>query len=507
MFRSPRPAARVSAVVVLALVMALAAASPAFAAMSRSLVMARAQKWVAAKILYSQTSWANSEGTTVTASTLGWRKDCSGFVSMAWNTFKPGYSTRTLQQTSTRITKEALQPGDALVSYNNHAVLFGGWTDSTRSEYYAYEMSSSQSKTYGDGSVKRITPYPYWSGPSESPYVAYRLNGITENIDYSSLIQPIEGADRYSTAIAASRAAYAPDSVDAVVVASGENWPDALGASALAGVVGGPVLLTKPGALPASVSAEIARLGASEAIVVGGEPAVSANVFKALDALPGVDATRVAGVDRYATSACIAREAVRRLKQRPGGYSGTIFVTTGANFPDALAASPLAAKSGWPVLLTTPERLSGEASAAIAAIGAKRALILGSTSAVSTTTEADLEALIAPVQIERLEGRNRYATGYAIATWGLKNCGLAMAGPAIATGEDFPDALAGGVMAARLNTALLLTPSNWLDAKVADLLLQNAATVGKPKVLGGETVLKPIVREAIALALGPQSGP
>ncbi|MCE5192022.1 MAG: cell wall-binding repeat-containing protein [Actinomycetia bacterium] len=503
MHRSPRPAARVLAVVVLALVVALAAASPAFAAMSRSLVMARAQKWVSAKIPYSQRGWANSEGTTVTASTLGWRTDCSGFVSMAWNTFKPGYSTRTLQQTSTRITKEALQRGDALVSYNYHAVIFGGWANAERTKFYEYQMGGEVAP--GDGTGMRIEEYPGWS-PADSPYIPYRLNGITENIDYTGFIAPIEGADRYSTAVAASRSAFVTGSVDAVVIACGDNWPDALGGSALAGAIAGPVLLTKPGALPESVSAEITRLGASEAIVVGGEPAVSATVFKALDALPGVDATRLAGVDRYATSARIAEEAVLRLKQRPGGYSGAIFVTTGANFPDALAASPLAAKSGWPILLTTPERLSGETSAAIAAIGAKRALILGSASAVSTATEADLEGLIAPEQIERLEGRNRYATGYAIATWGLKNCGLTMAGPAIATGEDFPDALAGGVMAARLNTVLLLTHSNWLDAAVSDLLLQNATTVGKPKVLGGETVLKPILREAIALALEPQSG-
>ncbi len=503
MFRSPRPAARFSAVVALTLVMALGAASPAFAAMSRSLVMARAQHWVDLDIPYSQTTYRDLDGRVVSYG-AGYRTDCSGFVSMAWNTFKPGYSTRTLNQTATQITKEALQPGDALVAYNYHAVIFGGWVpDTNRTRFYEYQMGSVVDTTTGDGTGMRIEIYPGPS-PAASPYIPYRLNGITENIDYAGFIEPIEGTDRYKTAVAASRSAFATGSAETVIIASGENWPDALGASALAGAVGGPVLLTKSASLPASVVSEIARLGATEAIVVGGTPAVSASVFSALDALPSVAATRVAGTDRYATSSAIAKEAVRRLN-RPGGYTGTVFVTTGTNFPDALAASPLAASSIWPIILTRPDMLSSEASAAIKAIGAESALVLGSASAVSTSTEADIEAMLGEGRVTRLAGYSRYDTGFEIAKYGLANCGLTMAGPGVATGANFPDALAGGVMSAQLGTVLLLTPAGWLDADVATLLLQNAATVGKPRVLGGETVLKPIVREAIALAIG--SGP
>ncbi|TDB37967.1 MAG: cell wall-binding repeat-containing protein [Actinobacteria bacterium] len=501
MFRSPRPAARFSAVVALTLVMALGAASPAFAAMSRSLVMARAQRWVDLAIPYSQTTYRDLDGKVVSYGS-GYRTDCSGFVSMAWNTFKPGYSTRTLNQTATRITKEALQPGDALVAYNYHAVIFGGWANPERTKFYEYQMGSVVDTATGDGTGMRIETYPGPS-PKDSPYIPYRLNGITENIDYSGSIEPIEGADRYKTAVAASRSAFTTGSAGTVVIASGENWPDALGASALAGAVGGPVLLTKPDALPAAVAAEIARLGAREAIVVGGEPAVSASVFRQLDALASVSATRVAGTDRYATSARIAEETVRRAGLRSRGYTGTVFVTTGANFPDALAASPLAAKSVWPIVLTRPgDGLSQDASASIAKIRANRALVLGSASAVSTSTKADLVGMLGEDRVVRLAGYSRYDTGFEIAKYGLANCGLTINGTAIATGANFPDALAGGVMAARHNTVLMLTPPGWLSANVADLLVQNAASAGKPRVLGGPTVLKPIVREAIALALG-----
>ena len=498
MFRSPRPAARLAVVAALTLVMALGA-SPAYAAMSRSLVMSRAQHWVDLVIPYSQTTYRDLDGKSVSYSS-GYRTDCSGFVSMSWNTFKPGYSTRTLQQTATPITKEALQVGDALVSYNYHAVIFGGWVPGTnRTKFYEYQMGSEVSP--GDGTGMRIETYPGYS-PKDSPYIPYRLNGITENIDYTGFIEPVEGANRYKTAVAASRSAFATGTAAAVVVASGENWPDALGASALAGVIGGPVLLTTPDSLPSEVAAEIKRLGAKEAIVVGGESSVSSRVFSALDSITGVIATRVAGADRYETSALIAGEAVRR-KKLSGTYTGTVFVTTGVNFPDALAASPLAAKSCWPILLTKPEALSRDTSNAIKSIGANHVIVLGSASAVSTTTEADLDELLGdPLKVDRLQGKTRYDTGYEIATYGLANCGLGMNGVAIATGENFPDALAGGVMAARSGTVLMLTPPKWLDADVADLLLKNAATAGKPLVLGGVTSVLPIVREAIALAVG-----
>lgn len=499
MNRSPRPALRSVATIALTAAVLLSTASPAFAAMSRSLVMSRAQHWVDLTIPYSQSVYRDLDGKSVGFGS-GWRTDCSGFVSMSWNTFKPGYSTRTLQQTSTRITKEALQPGDALVSYNYHAVIFGGWADPERTTYYQYQMGSEAVEGDGDGTRMRIAPYPSWWWPADRPYYPYRLNGITENFDYSQSITPIEGTNRYGTAVAASRSAFATGSAETVIIASGGNWPDALGASALAGAVGGPVLLTRPDTLPAEVSREIARLGAHEIIVVGGTPAVSAKVLLALDSLQSVTATRIAGSDRYATASLVARETVRRLRLS-GGYDGTVFVTTGVNFPDALAASPLAAKSGWPILLTKPENLSRDTSAAIAAINANRAIVLGSASAVSTSTVAALVATLGESQVTRVAGRNRYETGYKIATYGMSTCGLGLASMAIATGENFPDALAGGVMAARGDTLLLLTPSTRLDSSVAALLRANAAAVGSPRVLGSKTAVLPIVREAIALSL------
>ncbi|MGB4593028.1 MAG: cell wall-binding repeat-containing protein [Coriobacteriia bacterium] len=497
MHRSHRPAIRALAVA-LAAVALVSTATPAFAAISRTLVMQRAQRWVDVPIPYSPTAYRDLDGVTATVST-GWRTDCSGFVSMAWNTSKPGYSTRTLDDISDLVTKEALQPGDAMVAYDRHAVLFGGWADAARTQYFAYEMSSGASKGTGDGTVMRVTPYPYWPSYYPNEFKPYRLRSITANIDYSQVITPIEGTNRYSTAVAASASAFDTGTVDTVVIASGEDWPDALGAAALAGAVDGPVLLTQRGALPTEVRREILRLGASEVIVAGGEGAISSAVLAQLEEMEGVSARRIPGGDRYATSAAIARETVRLAET--GGFDGTVFIATGENFPDALAASPLAAASGRPILLTEGDRLSAETSSAISTMAAHRAVILGGTGPVSSAVEASLTHVLASGEVTRVAGRDRYETAASVAAMGVAECGLGYDGLAIATGEDFPDALAGGVMAARHGTVLMLTPSFRLHTRVSRILLERQATMGRPYVLGGESVLEPIVREAIALAL------
>ncbi len=467
-------------------------------AMSRDLVMQRANTWIAQTIKYDQGGWADLSGAIVNSPSAGWRRDCSGFVSMCWNLPRPGATTRTLQNHAYLISKESLRPGDALVSYDNHAVIFGGWVDSTRTQYYCYEMSSSASGSTGDGTVVRITPYPYWN--KAETWKPYRLKTIDGSLDIASLVDQVGGSSRYGTAIAASKTAFKDGGAQTVVVASGANWPDALGASALAGAVGGPVLLTRPDSLPPEVTDEIRRLDAKEAIIVGAEAAVSAGVADQLGKIPGLAVTRIGGPDRYETSRLIATETAARVRAAGRTPDPAVFVTTGTNFPDALAASPLAYAKARPIVLTKPDGMSPQVASTISATGARNAVMLGSTSAVSESVETSISAVVSGA-VSRLAGYDRYATARAIVAYSRSN-GLSYSGAAIATGEDFPDALAGGAMAGRLGAVLMLTPSSKLDPGIAELMIADPKAFGKPHVLGGEGALKPIVLEAIALALG-----
>jgi putative cell wall-binding protein len=98
------------------------------------------------------------------------------------------------------------------------------------------------------------------------------------------------------------------------------------------------------------------------------------------------DVERIFGNDRYQTADAVA---LRTIEVLGPSYDGTAFVATGGNFPDALAAAPLAAAQGWPLFLAHPT--GGLLPGTVAAMGAvEEALILGGTGAVSSAVEAAL---------------------------------------------------------------------------------------------------------------------
>ena len=311
----------------------------------------------------------------------------------------------------------------------------------------------------------------------------------------------IEGGDRIGTAVAASNEAFADGAADTVIVCTAYNFPDALGASALAGAYDAPLLLTAPGSLPGAVSDEIQRLGAANVVVIGSEAAVSTNVETALRRVPGVvTVSRVGGSDRYETSAMVAAETIAVMESNGRTYDGTCFVATGLNFPDALAAAPLSASRGWPILLTKTDALPSFASDAMTDMGVSKAIIVGSARTVSGGVATTLAGRLGSGNVTRESGDTRYQTSIAIAQLGIEN-GLSLNGVALATGQNFPDALAGGPMQGKLGGVVLLTPSKSLDTDVRTLLSQNKATVKLVRYLGSEAALARAVRDSVTQAL------
>jgi NlpC/P60 family len=146
-------------------------------ATTRTEIIKRAKIWVAAQVPYSMEAfWSD-----------GYRQDCSGYVSMAWNLGSNEW-TGSLDQFGVKITKEELQPGDILLFHNpdnpekgSHVVIFGGWTDSAHTSYTAYEQTPPHTRT-------QATPYPYWSNADK--YVPYRYKGVTAG---TAGIQPADG--------------------------------------------------------------------------------------------------------------------------------------------------------------------------------------------------------------------------------------------------------------------------------------------------------------------------
>jgi photosystem II stability/assembly factor-like uncharacterized protein len=150
-------------------------------------------------------------------------------------------------------------------------------------------------------------------------------------------VNRLAGGDRYITAAASSRAAF--PSAATVVIASGENYPDALAAAGLAGAYDAPILLVQRLALPAATAAEIARLNPSKIFIAGGTgvitDATARAAMTAAGIAPSTPIARLAGGTRYETAFEIAKQA------RIGGASSTqAFVVAGADPYGALAVSP-----------------------------------------------------------------------------------------------------------------------------------------------------------------------
>jgi putative cell wall-binding protein len=361
------------------------------------------------------------------------------------------------------------------------------------------------SDLYEDGAVDFTGKPQVWiafifesdqSVVGEGAYVDnVRLSGGVEAIASPVPVTAVAGATRFDTAVQAAKLAY-PDGAGTVVIATGRNWPDALGGSALAGVLNAPILLTERDALPASVLAEIRSLEATHAIILGGTAAVGTGIENALKAeLAKVE--RIAGNSRYETADKVAR---RVIAEQGTAYDGGAFVATGGNFPDALAAAPLAAAKGWPLYLANPASgLSADTRSAMDGVTDVR--ILGSTGAVPKSVEWDISDTGRSVM--RIGGATRYATAAWIAAYGVDAAGLGWDGVGVATGENYPDALAGGVLQAKAGSVMLLTPNAALAPEARGALQTNRALISRITIFGGLGALGQRTRNDMYMALSP----
>lgn len=344
------------------------------------------------------------------------------------------------------------------------------------------------------GDVATIgSPYGLGVGYDRTLYVADPAHQEVDRwkVNVPTTEAPVAGTSRYLTAVEASKKAY-PDGADVAVLATGENWPDALGGAALAGAFDGPLLLTTPDALPAEVAAELGRLKVKAVYILGGTGVVSDDVLNAAKAItPLGAAVRLGGVDRYETANKIAERVVSHLGSE---YDGAAFVCTGADFPDALAAAPIAAANGWPIYLTQTATLTPATKSAMQANGATHGFVIGGTGAVSAAVENELDATF--INFTRYGGANRYATAALVAEEAFRGMGMLWSRPALAVGTNFPDALAGGVLQGSDCGVVLLTNGTSLSPEASTALAANKDMIYELRYLGGTGVISPAVRTA-----------
>ena len=284
---------------------------------------------------------------------------------------------------------------------------------------------------------------------------ATTANGLSVKVtvNVGEQVVRLAGNGRYATAAEISKKGF--PSANTVVLAYGLNSADALAGVPLAKAYNAPILLTTTKSLPAETLAEIKRLKATNVIILGGEGAISKAVETTLKN-NGLKTERIAGTSRFETATKIAEKLAEKNSNKPK----EIFFVYAYNFADALSASTVAAVKGAPVIyLQTKGEIDKATAAYLADVkgSVKQAYVIGGTGVISDAmmkSAATALGLKSGSTVRRIAGANRYGTCVEV----NKTFADSMPGTAlcIATGADFPDALAGGVFAAAKSAPLFL---------------------------------------------------
>lgn len=286
----------------------------------------------------------------------------------------------------------------------------------------------------------------------------------------------IKGTSRYDTAVEISKAGW--DSADSVILARGDDFADALAGVPLAKKLDAPLLLSRTEGLPDVTLEEIERLGAETVYVLGGDIAISAEVKNKLTE-EGYEVINVKGSSREATAVEIAKLVVG------DDEVDTAVIVNRADFPDALSVASHAADKGYPILLTGTDSLNADTAAALDELGISNTYVIGGSLAISDDVVAELP------NPERIKGSNRYETSVAIA----EHFDVDTTEYFVATGKEFPDALAGAALAAKKDTGILLVKDS-VSEDLAEFITNKG--LKSISVFGGELAVNKEILEELA---------
>ncbi len=286
----------------------------------------------------------------------------------------------------------------------------------------------------------------------------------------------LAGATRYGTAVAVSQAEFPSGGANAVVLARGDVYADALVAAPLAAAKNAPLLLTTGSQLPYPTVVELQRvLPTGETVyVLGGTAAVPQSVQTQLTAM-GYTVVRYGGATRYDTAIDVATAL---------GNPGTVLLATGEDFPDALAAGPAAAGRGGAVLLTAGTSMVATTNAYLNA----HATTVYAVGGPAASADPGAQAIV---------GADRYATATMVASTFFSSPTTV----GVATGANFPDALSGGAYLAKLGMPLVLADTNTLPTKTASYLQSVKGSLTGADLFGGAAALSAGVQSAVGVAI------
>ncbi|OBR97142.1 N-acetylmuramoyl-L-alanine amidase LytC precursor [Clostridium ragsdalei P11] len=288
-------------------------------------------------------------------------------------------------------------------------------------------------------------------------------------------VQRLYGSDRYETCSNIANY-FQQGQLDSVIVASGEQFADALSAGCLQKLGNYPIMLVGK-----NIKSSDKTLGYIEnhlkkegtIYILGGEASVNSEFERYFKEKGFNKIIRLGGKDRYETNVKIVSKV--DLKE------GTpVIVANGDNFPDALSIASIASYKGYPVFITPSENLPNEIEEKIREIKPSNIYVIGGISSVSSNIESKLKEV--SQNVVRIEGKDRYETSINICKYfnkDLKNL-------VVASGENFPDALSGIALSAKFKAPIVITDESNVEELKSYIQDQK---VNEIVILGGENMI------------------
>ncbi|MBQ4582864.1 MAG: cell wall-binding repeat-containing protein [Oscillospiraceae bacterium] len=369
-------------------------------------------------------------------------------------------------------TQEITDKSSVVVPASDHS--YGSWVFDAATKKHTRTCANDAAHTetndctFGEavviqpavGNIKGVKEYTCTvCGGSYTEEFAAEATGTAERI---------YGDDRYLTSLKVAdqlKENLGVEKFQAIVVASGNEFADALSGTYLAAKKDAPILLVRQKCMDTIKDYIRSNLVAGGTVyILGGTVAVPASMESGLD---GFNVKRLGGNDRYETNLLILKEA----GVTPGE---DILACTGRSFADTLSASA----TGKAILLVK-DRLYSTQKDFLRTVGGGNLYIVGGKSAVSEQLAGELGAY---GTVQRIDGTTRYETSVNVAKTFFSETSCAV----LAYGNNFPDGLCGGALASSMDAPLLLVTN---DKYSAAEQYAKANHVSHGFVLGGPTLI------------------
>lgn len=303
--------------------------------------------------------------------------------------------------------------------------------------------------TSSDDEIATVNEDGTVTGVSEGTAVITATSGNYSAECTVTVIRPYKffgyfGKTRYSTSMMIADAykemVYNNGKMDYIIIASGDNFPDALSGSYLSRVKKAPILLVNDKSKDDIVKYVRGSLAVGGSVyVLGGEDAISEKVMDALREIPySYGLYRLSGATRYETNLAILEEA--KISE-----NDPILICTGKEYADSMSVGA----TGYPILMVGKKGFTEKQLAFIKKHSNNEYIIIGGENAVSKEIE---DSIPEGINVDRIYGSGRVGTSVEVAKRFFPDADTV----SLVYSHGFADGLCGSTLSYQMNAPLIL---------------------------------------------------